>query len=210
MRSPAWGSFPLLGAGSVLEVPRPREQQRNPVLIAAVDSILVPHRTAGVDDRRDTRLARLFDAVASLIGICQSVTYEAQAAIELEAAIDSTVPIEPHAAYRFTIEADEFNAAPVIRAIVKDLRAGLAASIIAAKFHTAVAHLILQLSLNYRKTHGLNIAALSGGVFQNATLLQAATQLLKSNEFTVLTHRQVPPNDGGLALGQLLIGSSKV
>ncbi|MCA9948721.1 MAG: carbamoyltransferase HypF [Anaerolineales bacterium] len=178
-----------------------------------------PHIERGIIQRQlDTQLnsvptssmGRLFDAVASLIGICQSVTYEAQAAIELEAAIDSTVPIEPHAAYRFTIEADEFNAAPVIRAIVKDLRAGLAASTIAAKFHTAVAHLILQLSLNYRKTHGLNIAALSGGVFQNATLLQAATQLLKSNEFTVLTHRQVPPNDGGLALGQLLIGSSKV
>ncbi len=154
-------------------------------------------------------MGRLFDAVASLIGICQTVTYEAQAAIELEAAVDDTGSINAQDAYNFAIEADTFDAVPIMRAIVNDLRAGLAREVIAAKFHCAVANLILQLSLNYRETHGLNIVALSGGVFQNATLLQAATQMLKSKEFIVLTHRQVPPNDGGLALGQLLIGSNK-
>ncbi|MCB0164678.1 MAG: carbamoyltransferase HypF, partial [Anaerolineae bacterium] len=81
---------------------------------------------------------------------------------------------------------------------------------IAAKFHNGVAELILSLSLRLRHRTGLNRVALSGGVFQNVTLLEAAVKRLKMNNFEVCAHRQVPPNDGGLALGQAIIAAMTI
>jgi hydrogenase maturation protein HypF len=154
-------------------------------------------------------MGRLFDAVASLAGIRQTVTYEAQAAIEFEAMIMLGVKT----AYEFDLSLPqtgqplEIDSAPVIRAVVGDLQAGLPAALIAAKFHQAVANLIVQLSLWGREHTKLNRVALSGGVFQNVTLLTLAVNQLRANHFEVLTHRLVPPNDGGLALGQALIAN---
>jgi len=78
--------------------------------------------------------------------------------------------------------------------------------VIAARLHHAVADLLVQLSLQMRRAHGLNQVALSGGVFQNVTVLDTAVQRLRQHDFAVLTHHLVPPNDGGLALGQVMIG----
>lgn len=149
---------------------------------------------------------RLFDAVASLAGVRQTVTYEAQAAIEFEA----LAAPEVETGYAFEFEDSRFDAAPVIRAATADVLAGLPVAVMAAKFHNAVADLIAQLSLRLRRQTGLNRVALSGGVFQNTTLLKLATGRLQDHEFTVLTHRRVPPNDGGLALGQAVIGAMSV
>ncbi len=147
-------------------------------------------------------MGRLFDAVAALLGVRQVVTYEGQAAIELEVMAARGVTAQ----YHFALNGEEIDPAPILAEVVQDLRAGVAAAVIAAKFHNAVADLIVQLSLQMRRVHGLNQVALSGGVFQNVTVLATAVQRLQQQEFVVLTHHLVPPNDGGLALGQVVIG----
>lgn len=146
---------------------------------------------------------RLFDAVASLAGVRHVVTYEAQAAIEFEALAAPGLA----AGYNFDFDGSQFDAAPVVQAVAADVMAGVPTALIAAKFHQAVAHLIEQVSLDLRRQTGLNRVALSGGVFQNTTLLELVTRRLRANEFTILTHRRVPPNDGGLALGQAIVGA---
>ena len=148
-------------------------------------------------------MGRLFDAVAALLGIRQVVTYEGQAAIELEVIADPNVSDS----YAFAVSDTMFDAAPIFAAMVADLQQGVATAVIAAKFHNAVANLIVQLSLQMRQQHGLNQVALSGGVFQNVTLLETAVRQLHQHDFEIFTHRLVPPNDGGLALGQLMIGN---
>ncbi len=148
---------------------------------------------------------RLFDAAASLAGVRHTVTYEAQAAIEFEALAAPGIK----EGYTFAIEENLFDAAPVIRAVAADVLAQVPTAVIAAKLHLAVAALIVQVSLRQRRQTGLNRVALSGGVFQNTTLLDLATRQLQAHNFTVLTHRRVPPNDGGLALGQAIIGGMK-
>ncbi len=173
-------------------------------------------------------MGRLFDAVASLIGIKHSVSYEAQAAIEMEALLSSG----PHAyddehrsgqasdgpagAYAFGLLAAPHSSAPalidpapVLAAIVADLRRRTPPAVIAAGFHRAVATVVLAICQQIRDNEGLSTVALSGGVFQNVHLLSDAVQACTTSGFTVLTHRVVPPNDGGLALGQAIVGSRR-
>ena len=153
-------------------------------------------------------MGRLFDAVSSLAGVRQVVAYEAQAAIELEGlsrnADQSSTP------YAFNVDATRLPAmidpGPVLAAIVCDLRAGTPTGVIGAKFHRAVADLIVDLA-GTEDTGGQPIA-LSGGVFQNALLLRRSLNGLQNMGFQVITHRHVPPNDGGIALGQLLVGTA--
>ena len=147
---------------------------------------------------------RLFDAVASIADVRQKITYEAQAAIEFEALIDEDV----RDFYSFDLaEGDilKINWKKLICEVVKDVTAEIPISAISAKFHNAVANLILNLSLKMRERFALNKIALSGGCFQNVALLQKAITLLSKHDFEILTHRKLPPNDGGLALGQALI-----
>jgi hydrogenase maturation protein HypF len=175
-------------------------------------TVLAHQLRTGLNAVPTSSLGRLFDAVAALCGIRQTVTYEAQAAIEMEAlAVDGTDwgTGEADATYAFEIGATAFDAAPVIRAMVADLRKGVAAPVIAAKFHQSVAELVLTLSRRLRAEHGMETVALSGGVFQNVTLLAHTLRRLRAAGFEVLTHRLVPPNDGGLALGQAVIGAKR-
>jgi hydrogenase maturation protein HypF len=95
----------------------------------------------------------------------------------------------------------------VIRSVADDVRRGLPAAEIAARFHAGVAALVVSLANQERGRTGLDVVALSGGVFQNATLLDATVTGLQDHAFTVLRPRLLPPNDGGIALGQILIGS---
>ncbi|MFJ9704959.1 carbamoyltransferase HypF [Streptomyces sp. NPDC101234] len=148
-------------------------------------------------------MGRLFDAVSSLAGVCHRAGYEAQAALELEA---QACPAwdEDTAAYSF---GDRFDPAPALRAIVTDLRCGTPAPVIAARFHRGVAQAVLGLCRRARAVTGLSTVALTGGVFANALLESASTDLLHGAGFTVLLHGEVPPNDGGLALGQLMVAA---
>jgi hydrogenase maturation protein HypF len=167
--------------------------------------ILAHQLRTGLQTVPTSSFGRLFDAVAALCGVRQTVTYEAQAAIELEA-----LAADESEAYAFELGESTFSAAPVIRAIVADVRAKVPVASIASRFHNSVAELILNLSQRLRRTHGLNVVALSGGVFQNVTLLTRTLKRLHAHNFQTLTHRLVPPNDGGLALGQAVIGANRI
>jgi hydrogenase maturation protein HypF len=152
-------------------------------------------------------MGRLFDALASLIGVRHVATYEAQGAIELEHVAADDVR-EGYALEWPQGEPIVVDPAPFLRSAVSDLRGGVSPPIIAAKFHIAIADLISELALHLRAREGLKVVALSGGVFQNVRLLGLAKTRLIENGFEVLTHHKVPPNDGGLALGQAVIGGS--
>ena len=154
-------------------------------------------------------MGRLFDAVSSLVGLRHIVSYEAQAAIELElvAAADGLATEYRFAVNPVDVGADEIDAAPVLRAIVDDLRRGVDIGAIALGFHAAVATLVADSADRIRRTNGLERVALSGGVFQNVLLTRLTRAALVERGFAVLTHRLVPPNDGGLALGQMAVAA---
>ena len=180
---------------------------------AAERAVLRRQLETGFNTVPTSSMGRLFDAVAALIGGRQVVTYEAQAAIEMEALCDADLTAAG-AAYQFEIDSDGsggwiFDAAPIIAAIVADLRAGLPARTMAARFHGAVADLIAALATAVRGQTGLMRVALSGGVFQNVTLVRMVEERLAAGGFVVCIHRLVPANDGGLALGQAAIAAAR-
>jgi hydrogenase maturation protein HypF len=152
-------------------------------------------------------MGRLFDAVSALAGVRQLVAYEAQAAIELEGLSRSGVDGDA-TQYVFGVDARGretlIDPTPVLSGVVADVRAGVSAGRIGARFHRAVAGLIVEICLKQPRA----TVALSGGVFQNVLLLRLAVDMLHAKGFDVITHRRVPPNDGGIALGQLLVANS--
>lgn len=171
-------------------------------------SVLLHQLESGLGCTPTSSMGRLFDAVSALLGVCQVADYEAQAAIELESQ-SRAVGLGAND-YKFSlgeaqmpivIEPDR-----VLRAVVRDLRAGMAAGSIGLRFHHAVAQLIVDLA--FRFADGSKVVALSGGVFQNALLLRVTLSGLRDSGFEVITHRVVPPNDGGIALGQLMVGNA--
>jgi hydrogenase maturation protein HypF len=146
---------------------------------------------------------RLFDAVASLIGLRQEATFEGQAAIELEMATRAGV----HDSYSFEIGASEIDMRPAIREIVRDVQSRTDNRMIASKFHNTIAAVISEVCRRIREREGLNRVCLSGGTFQNMYLLERAVRLLRKRGFEVFMHSAVPPNDGGIALGQAVIAN---
>lgn len=155
-----------------------------------------------------TSMGRLFDAVASLIGVRHQVSYEAQAAIELEILAESGSGAECD--YRFGIDSDGvIDQAPVLHDIIRDLRAGRPVEEIAFCFHDAVAEAVVALSHKVSAEHELETIVLSGGVFQNALLLHLCTWRLE-RDFDVYTHQLVPANDGGLSLGQAFVAAHSI
>jgi hydrogenase maturation protein HypF len=155
---------------------------------------------------------RLFDAVAALAGVCDRVSYEGQAAVELEwLATDAT----PNGAYPFELTAagDEeplvVDTRPLIRAVADDAARGVGAARIARRFHSAIVELIGAVCGRLRGATGIDAVALSGGVFLNALLTREASARLAAEGFRVYRHRLVPPNDGGLSLGQLAVAAAQ-
>ncbi|MFC7529945.1 carbamoyltransferase HypF [Actinoplanes sp. GCM10030250] len=157
-------------------------------------------------------MGRLFDAVASLAGVRQHVEYEAEAAIGLEGLAYRAAGELAHP-YRIEVcpcqdGPDVADAGPMMRRIAADVLVGVPAAKVAARFHGAVILLIAELADRCREQTGLDVVALGGGVFQNALLIGGAERVLRERGFTVLRPRLLPPNDGGIALGQLVIGAS--
>jgi len=148
---------------------------------------------------------RLFDAVSAICGVRLETNYEGQAAIELEM---KAAQIED--AYALETTLGPIDTRPVIRAVAEDVMRGVGVDVIAAKFHNAVARVILNVAQAVRSKEGLNRVALSGGTFQNFYLLSRAVALLRADGFEVLLHAAVPANDGGLALGQAVIASESI
>ncbi|MFI7412999.1 carbamoyltransferase HypF [Streptomyces sp. NPDC049627] len=153
-------------------------------------------------------MGRLFDAVSSLAGVCHRAEYEAQAALELEAAAASVWGTDT-SAYAFGIAGGACDPAPVLGALVADLRRGTPVPVLAARFHRGVARAVVEICRRARQDTGLTTVALSGGVFANALLEEECTRLLAGDGFAVLRHGEVPPNDGGLALGQLVVAAHR-
>jgi hydrogenase maturation protein HypF len=186
------------------------------------DPELAPVRACPAEERRVLRhqletglgctptssMGRLFDAVSALAGIRQEVAYEAQAAIELEGLARGADAGQR--AYSFDVDDVAVPAiidpAGLLAAVVADVHAGVAPAVIGARFHLAVADLIATLADD--GCASTRTVALSGGVFQNVLLLRLALKRLRAMGFEVITHRSVPPNDGGIALGQLVVGNS--
>jgi hydrogenase maturation protein HypF len=153
-------------------------------------------------------MGRLFDAVASLLGVRHRVDYEGQAAIELEALAES-VANNPRAllpSLPLTVRADGvIDPATTVQTMVSALYAGTPPAMLAAAFHQAVAIAVARLVSQVAGP--VRLVGLTGGVFQNALLLRECRNRLQMNGFEVLTHHMVPPNDGGLALGQAAIST---
>ena len=149
---------------------------------------------------------RLFDAVSALLGLCPVTTFEAQAAIALELAAREA-DLDAARPYPFDLGADGIlRLRPLLAALVEDVRHSRAVSAIAADFHVTLAEMVAAAAAQARDRSGLDVAALSGGVFQNRLLLRLTRARLRAAGFEVLTHQQVPANDGGLSLGQAVIG----
>lgn len=164
----------------------------------------------GVNAPLTSSAGRLFDAVASLLGLRDRVTFEAQAAMELEALADGEADRPYPVAVR---EADGLlvvDTPAVVRGVVEDLLAAEPPARIAARFHATLAEALAAACAAVRRRTGLSRVALSGGCFQNARLLAAAVGRLEAGGFEVLRHRQVPPGDGGLALGQAAVAARRL
>jgi hydrogenase maturation protein HypF len=154
-------------------------------------------------------LGRLFDGVAAIAGLRSRVTYEGQAAMELEMAAAA----ETESVYDYAWEEGapcRILPAPIIRGVVGDVGNGLAVAAISAKFHNTLILMFSDLCDMLRRQRGLNRVVLSGGVFQNARLMAGLIPALSARGFEVYSHRQVPANDGGIALGQALIAAKRM
>ncbi len=154
-----------------------------------------------------TGAGRWFDAVAALCGFSGSVTYEGQAASELEALAGGS----GGESFSFALvdtagdATFEIDLRPAVRQIARALREGVRPPVISARFHETLARAVLASSRRARRQTGIATVALSGGCFQNRLLTERARELLELDGFEVLIHRRVPPNDGGLALGQAAV-----
>jgi hydrogenase maturation protein HypF len=164
----------------------------------------------GINSPLASSAGRLFDAVSSLLGICDFSTYEGQAAMELEAIASDdvsetyTLEVRTNSDGTFLVDSAE-----MVANIVEDFERHIPAPIIAGKFHNAMARAILEGCQLSREMTGLKDVALSGGVFQNKLLTEKALRLLDVNRFVCHLHEVVPTNDGGISLGQAVVAASK-
>jgi len=192
----------------------------------------------GINSPLTSSCGRLFDAVAALLNVRHCVSYDGQAAIELEALAETAADVEliksplikgdlggfasdikikfPPAplyqggSYSYRISSNQetplqLDFSSLFPEILADLDAGISTAVIALRFHITVAAAVVDICLRIAKTTGLERVVLSGGVFQNRLLSEMVYTALSADGFTVFTHRLVPPNDGGIALGQAAI-----
>ncbi len=162
----------------------------------------------GINSPMTSSAGRLFDAVSALIGIRQEIYYEGQAAIELEMAANCKEEGSYHFDLKDLGDKTEIALEPTIRDIVSDLLDKVDTRIISSRFHNTIADIILKVCLKINKTSGIDRVVLSGGVFQNMLLLNKTFDLLDKRGFKVYSHHRVPPNDGGISLGQAIIAFS--
>ena len=153
-------------------------------------------------------MGRLFDAVAALTGIRNEVTYEAQAAMELE--VMSKPSLNAADPYPFEIESDVIRLGVLLKHVIDDVRKNESVSVIGARFHHTICKMAVDASKRLREQTGIKEVALSGGVWQNQILLDLTRSALLKEDFVVYTHQLTPANDGGLALGQAVVVNAMV
>ena len=163
----------------------------------------------GLNTPSTSSCGRLFDAVSALLDVCGRSTYEGHAAVELEMMAGDLAQVPSEAAYPFFMERHGESTVlcldPLSKAIVDDVKAARPTCEISAVFHVTVAEIVFQMCEQMRKETSLNVVALSGGCFQNRSLLRRTVGPLRERGFRVLMHRRVPCNDGGLSLGQAVV-----
>lgn len=151
---------------------------------------------------------RLFDAVAAAAGLCPDLAlFEGQAAIELEDAI--TGDVRAHGAYPFDVSGSQVEPRPMWQALLGDLQDGVAVSVIAARFHWGLASALSEMGARLAKAHAIDTVVLSGGCFQNKTLLEACIELIQRKGLTCLAQAEIATNDGGLSLGQAAVAAAR-
>jgi len=153
-------------------------------------------------------MGRLFDGVAAIMGLRRRVSFEGQAAMELEAKAKSAGVVLPFEILRNPDESYILDVSAAIRAIVENMFSGKSIEEIASAFHSTLAAAFAAMSFEMRKLTGNNRVALSGGCFQNRVILEGTVAELKKNSFDVYYHSQIPANDGGVSLGQAVIAGS--
>ena len=153
---------------------------------------------------------RLFDAVAALCGICQVANYDSQPAIELETEAGDT---EFAQCYPFELDLDKgiylIRLKGIIQGVLSDLSSGKTAAYISVKFHNTVSQIVLDTCLRLSAQSGLTKVALSGGVVQNRRVFRQVIKKLEAEGFEVITHKEIPSNDGCISLGQAVIAASQ-
>jgi hydrogenase maturation protein HypF len=163
---------------------------------------------AGVNSPLTSSVGRLFDAVSAIVGLRDEVTYEGQAAIDLEHCADpgecGRYPVEMREGGSMTVDAGA-----IVRAVAEDTLAGIGAATIAARVHNTLVDVVVHVCTRLRAGGAPQSVALSGGVFQNVRLLEGCLDGLGDAGFRVLTHRRVPPNDGGISLGQVAVAAAR-
>lgn len=169
-------------------------------------SIVLEMAERDVNSPATSSAGRLFDAVAAACGLRAEVSYEGQAAAELEQAAH---PEEERSYGSFWGDDRKISGPALFAAVVDDLVRGEPVGRVAGAFHNSIADTLAQACRTARDEYGLATVALSGGTFQNILLLQKVTRLLEADGFEVLRHHRVPPNDGGIALGQVVIAGAR-
>ncbi len=185
-----------------------------PALPATMAGGVAPQAWRGVSEMVRTGLSsplttsagRLFDAVAALCGLRTEVTYEGQAAIELEAACDPT----ERGAYELPVEGGVLDARALVRAVVRDIEAGTAPGVVAARFHHGFADATVVACTQAAHERGLGTAVLSGGAFQNRRLLARTAAGLSRAGLRVLVPERLPANDGAIAYGQAAVAAASL
>ncbi len=174
------------------------------------ERILHRQLAEGLNSPLTSSAGRLFDAVAGALAVCRTRTYEGQPAMELEMAADEDEDGFYPAPIKTEGEVLELATPSIFAGVVADHQAGVATATIAARFHNSLVRLLTNACILLRERTGLNLVALSGGTFQNALLFTRLKQTLEAHGFEVLTHKLTPPNDGGIALGQVAVAAARL
>ncbi len=180
-----------------------RARRLLPALGEAEARVVARQIERGINSPLCSSMGRFFDAVAAMLGATPEATYEGQPAMELEAMASGA---KTGANYVYEIENSAIDTRPVVRGIVADLERGVDRAEIAARFHETVAAFTLDLCRRLGEHYGLSEVALGGGVMQNARLLRRLLEGMREVGLTPHVHREVPPNDGGMSLGQAVVG----
>ncbi|MFH0777783.1 MAG: carbamoyltransferase HypF [Candidatus Eisenbacteria bacterium] len=190
--------------GNLVDLRTPLVERMGPGKLSA----LVRMVERRVNSPMTSSVGRLFDAVSSLAGLRDSVSFEGQAAMELEMAASDTAP---EGFYPFKVVESEpglvLDLVEMVRLLSEEVGEGSPAPAVSRKFHESLARAVGHVCRLIHEKSGIKDVCLSGGVFQNALLSTLLVELLEKDGFAVYVHSLVPPNDGGLALGQAAVAS---
>ncbi|WP_430334316.1 carbamoyltransferase HypF [Rhodococcus sp. ACT016] len=202
VRNPARVALALLHEVG-LDTPAAEELPCLQAMASNERALVAAQLDSGLGCVRTTSVGRLFDGVASMLGVRHRISYEAQAAVELEAlARTARTP----AAVEMQSEGGELRLAELLGGLVAGVRAGVPAPELAFGFHCALAAATASLAVDITRRTGVEAVGLTGGVFQNRLLTALVRVRLETEGLRVLTHHAVPANDGGLSLGQAALG----